>query len=68
MRAFSRILEKIEDLYETPIPHGARKLSGTDSLYRIRVGEYRVIYEVRHQQRLVILFYVRHRRSAYRGL
>jgi len=64
----SRILEKIEALSNTPVPHGARKLSGTEFLYRIRSGEYRIIYEVRHEQSQVIIFYVRHRRSAYRGL
>jgi mRNA interferase RelE/StbE len=63
-----RILEKIEALSETPVPHGARKLSGSESLYRIRVGEYRVIYDVNHDQRQITVCYIRPRRSAYRDL
>ncbi|QYZ80282.1 type II toxin-antitoxin system RelE/ParE family toxin [Methanofollis formosanus] len=63
-----RILKKIEALSETPIPHGARKVSGTESLYRIRAGDYRIIYEVSHERRQITIVYVRHRHSAYRRL
>ncbi|MDN7025455.1 hypothetical protein FGU65_11210 [Methanoculleus sp. FWC-SCC1] len=38
------------------------------SLYRIRVGEYRIIYEVCHEQRQITIVSVRHRRTVYRGL
>ncbi len=44
--SISRILNAIEDLKRNPMPHSARKLSGSVSLYRIRVGEYRILYEV----------------------
>jgi len=64
----SGILEKIEDLSETPVPHGSRKLSGTGSLYRIRAGEYRIVYEVCHDSRQITILSVRHRRIVYRGL
>lgn len=62
------ILEKIEALSGDPVPHGSRKLSGTGSLYRIRAGEYRIVYAVCHESRQIIIFYVRHRRNVYRGL
>lgn len=64
----SDILEKIEELAEIPLPSDSRKLSGAEHLYRVRVGDYRIIYEVVHKTKNVTIFYVRHRRSAYRRL
>lgn len=64
----SGILEKIEDFSETPVPHGSRKLSGTRSLYRIRAGEYRIIYDVCHESMQITILSLRHRRTVYRGL
>jgi len=63
-----RIMAKIEGLAEDPLPDGAIQLSDTDRLYRLRVGDYRVIYEVHVQEQQLIVLYVRHRRDAYRGL
>ena len=62
------IFEHIENLSGNPLPHDAIKLAGADSLYRIRVGEYRVIYRVMHESREVIVQYIRHRSVAYRGM
>ncbi len=64
----SRILETIEALAEVPVPHGARKLTGANHLYRIRVGEYRIVYEVLHDDQQVLVVLVRHRKTAYRSL
>ena len=50
------------------MPRGAIRLTDTERLYRLRVGEYRVIYEVEHAERTVIIYHVRHRREAYREL
>lgn len=63
-----RILQRIEDLSKTPLPFGVRRLSGAEHLYRIRVGDYRIIYAVHHAEQEIIILYIRHRRSAYRGL
>jgi len=63
----SRILNAVEDLMQNPVPHSARKLSGSVSIYRIRVGEYRILYEVCHEKKQVTVIFVRHRRTAYRG-
>jgi len=63
-----RILQDIEALSETPLPHGVRKLGGAEHLYRIRVGDYRIIYAVKHEEQEVIILYVHHRRTAYQGL
>jgi len=62
------ILKKIEELAEAPLPVDSKKLSGAEHLYRIRVGDYRIIYEVVHKTKNITIFYVRHRRSVYRGL
>jgi mRNA interferase RelE/StbE len=62
------IFEHVENLTSEPIPHDAYKLTSAENLYRIRVGDYRVIYQVLHSNREVIVFYIRHRSVAYRGL
>jgi len=61
-----RILKSIEALVGSPRPTGARKLEGAADLWRIRVGEWRVVYRIVDKQRLVDIVAVRHRREAYR--
>ena len=63
-----RVLERVERLAEEPFPREAVKLAGTERLYRVRVGDYRIVYEVDADARLVLVYYVRHRREAYRRL
>lgn len=62
------IFEHIENLAGDPVPHEAYKLAIAENLYRIRVGDYRVIYRVLHGSREVTVIYIRHRSVAYRGL
>jgi mRNA interferase RelE/StbE len=62
-----RIFEHIENLSANPFPPDSYKIAGAESLYRLRVGEYRIIYQVLHESREVIVFYIRHRSTAYRG-
>jgi len=64
----ARILKSIEALKQNPLPKGAVKLTGSQNLYRIRVGEYRVIYAVEHSMKLILIHYIRHRREVYRSL
>ena len=61
-----RVFKKIEVLQEEPFPRQSTKLAGAEQLYRIRVGDYRVIYSVDKDLRQVIVHYVRHRREVYR--
>ena len=63
-----RVLDRIEGLQADPFPPQAVKLSGSERLYRIRVGDYRIVYEVDTTIRQVTIQYVRHRREAYRSL
>lgn len=61
-----RVLKSIEALVSSPRPAGARKIEGATDLWRIRVGEWRVVYRIVDRQRLVDIVAVRHRREAYR--
>lgn len=61
----SRILQRIESLAANPRPSGVKKLVGTTNLWRIRIGEYRVIYSIDDQKRLVDIVMIRHRSDAY---
>jgi len=58
----TRILSKIEGLANEPRPSGTRKMQGNQNLWRIRIGDYRVIYAVE----VVDVVKVRHRREACR--
>lgn len=60
-----RILAAIESLSAEPRPSGAEKLSGQDR-YRIRMGAYRVIYEIHDGEVLVIVVKVGHHKDVYR--
>ena len=62
------ILRRIEALAGNPFPRQSLKLSGVEVTYRLRVGDYRVIYEVNPEAKTIIIHYVRHRREVYRKL
>ena len=61
-----RIIAAVEQLADDPFPHGLEKLSGSDHAYRIRVGDYRVIFEVISALELIEIQRVRHRKDVYR--
>jgi mRNA interferase RelE/StbE len=61
-----RILPRINNLADVPRPSGCRKLTGERNLWRLRVGDYRVIYSVDDRRRIVDVNAVRNRRDAYR--
>ncbi|MCI0585501.1 MAG: type II toxin-antitoxin system RelE/ParE family toxin [Planctomycetes bacterium] len=62
-----RVTERMIALEEDPRPPGCKKLTGEEDLYRIRVGDYRVVYEIDDGERGVRIARVRHRREVYRG-
>ena len=64
-RLAQRINEAILGLANEPRPVGAKKLMGVEG-YRIRVGDYRILYVVNDASRLIIVYRVKHRREAYR--
>jgi mRNA interferase RelE/StbE len=63
---FRRVISDIRSLAQTPRPPGCKKLSGSRSDYRIRVGDQRILYEVDDVAREVKVLRVRHRREVYR--
>ncbi len=63
---YERILPRIQALADDPRPSDCRKVQGVDNAWRVRVGDYRVVYEVRDDADEVLVMRVRHRREAYR--
>ncbi len=61
-----RLMDAVRGLAVDPRPDGCAKLAGFRDTYRIRVGDYRVVYEVHDRVLLVLLLWVAHRREAYR--
>jgi mRNA interferase RelE/StbE len=61
-----RVKKAAYALVENPRPHGVKKLQGMDS-YRVRVGDYRVIYEIADAVKIVTIERVAHRADAYRN-
>ena len=61
-----RIAAAIDALAATPRPSGVKKLEGAEDLYRIRVGDYRVIYAIDDRVLVVLVVRVRHRREGDR--
>ncbi|MGC8490877.1 MAG: type II toxin-antitoxin system RelE family toxin [Syntrophobacteraceae bacterium] len=59
-----RIIAAIRSLSDAPRPFGSRKLSGRDA-WRIRVGDYRVIYEINDDALVVLVVSIGHRRDIY---
>ena len=61
-----RLLKKIESLITNARPAGSKKLSGSIDLWRLRVGDHRVVYKIDDSRRIVDVAVVRHRREVYR--
>lgn len=62
----SRINQAILTLEDNPRPHGVRKLSGYHNRWRLRVGSYRIIYQIDDATREIVVLRIAHRREAYR--
>ena len=61
-----RILLAMTDLGDNPKPPGVKKLAGGENLWRVRVGDYRVVYEILRRPPLVMVLRVAHRKDVYR--
>lgn len=61
----ARIRDRIDALGTGPRPRGVKKMRGFVNRYRIRVGDYRVIYEIHDDRLVIIIIAVAHRREAY---
>ena len=63
-----RLVRRIELLGEEPRPAGCQKLTGGGDRYRVRQGQYRIVYEIRDKELIVLLVKLGHRRDVYRAL
>ena len=61
-----KIIQEIERLSQNPYPTNSKKLLGTEHIFRIKIGNYRVIYSIENQQLIIEIIRVRHRKEAYR--
>ena len=63
-----RLRAATEALRNQPRPPGAVKLAGTDNLWRIRIGDFRVVYVIADEELVITVVRVANRREVYRGL
>jgi mRNA interferase RelE/StbE len=61
-----KILTTVETLATDPRPEGVRKLTDTENTYRIRVGDYRVVYNISDKRLVIEIIRVRDRKDAYK--
>jgi mRNA interferase RelE/StbE len=65
---FERLRTAIGELANEPRPHGVRKIKGAEKAYRIRIGNYRVVYEIYDSEKLVLLLQIgRRAETTYRS-
>lgn len=63
-----KIVESIQILAINPFPEGCRKLAGEEGTYRIRQGDFRIIYEVEGTKLKVLVLKIGHRKDIYRNI
>ncbi len=61
------VIKRLEALAERPRPPGCKKLSGEENLYRVRTGDYRIVYQVEDDRLVVVVVRVGDRKDVYRG-
>ena len=61
-----RLDPALQALSQDPRPPGCKQLSGEESVWRIRVGDYRIVYQIRDNELLVLVLKMGHRREIYR--
>lgn len=64
--ARQRVAEKINELATNPRPHGSAKLEGPNDLYRVRVGDYRIVYQIEDDWLIVLVVRIGNRKDIYR--
>ena len=61
-----KILDEVEKLSSNPYPQNHKKLLGTENIYRIRIGDYRVVYSIDNGELIIQIIRVRHRKDVYK--
>ncbi|MBK7379907.1 MAG: type II toxin-antitoxin system RelE/ParE family toxin [Ignavibacteriales bacterium] len=65
-KEIKRILQSIDQLIENPRPINSKKLSASEK-YRLRIGNYRVLYEIQDQRLIIFIVKIAHRKEAYKS-
>jgi mRNA interferase RelE/StbE len=65
-KLYQRLREALDALEENPRPANSVKLKGESELYRARVGDYRIVYQIQDRQLIVLVVQMGHRREIYR--
>ena len=65
---WQRVLEALRALWKTPRPRDSLKLKGGEGFYRLRVGDYRILYDIDDTSQEIMILRIQHRREAYRDL
>jgi mRNA interferase RelE/StbE len=68
MSVLQRIKTAIYDLQDNPLPIDSKKLRDQEHTYRIRVGQYRIVYEIEKDLCIITVIRIAHRKDVYRGL
>ncbi len=63
-----KVVDIINSLYVNPLPEESKKIKGSNNIYRIRQGTYRIVYQVYKNELFVLVIRVRHRRDVYKDL
>lgn len=63
-----RIIEKIDELSESPLDPKTTKLKGDNPFHKVRIGDYRIVYEIQDDVLLILILKVGHRKDIYRNL
>ena len=61
-----KVIEAIQILAINPYPEGCRKLQGEEDVYRVRQGNYRIIYEIENKKLIILILKVGHRKDVYK--
>lgn len=64
----TQIGRRIDKLVDDPRPHGVEKITGEDDLYRVRSGDYRILYTIKDKELLVLVVKIGDRKEVYRRL
>jgi mRNA interferase RelE/StbE len=62
-----RLIKRLKTLRDNPRPQGVKKLAGEDELYRIREGDYRIIYTIQDKELIVLVVKIGDRKEVYRS-
>ncbi len=61
-----RLVRRLKTLRDNPRPQGVKKLAGEDDLYRIREGDYRIIYAIQDKELIILVVKIGNRKEIYR--